>query len=72
MTTTTINGDKLSKIEYLYGTTDIVPMDEAFRTERIQNLENNLNSLIHEHYLGRDTQRINAILKAIDFYREFQ
>ena len=54
---------------YLYGEGVEVPeIDSYVIVRRIELLKEHLDDLMEEHYLERDTEKVRAILKAIDFW----
>lgn len=67
-----INKRNLSKTEYLYGTKDIENIPEEFINYRISLLNKHLAELFKEHYMIRDTERINKIVKAIKFWQNIK
>lgn len=59
---------KLSN-DYLYGENIEVPeIDNYVIARRIELLKEHLEDLIEVYYMDRDTERIRAVLKAIDFW----
>ena len=64
--------NSLSKTEYLYGTKDIEHIPEEFIEYRIRKLDEHLKKLLNVHYLDRDTNRINKVLKAINFWKNIK
>lgn len=61
---------KLNKQEYLYGQYIIVPkVPEEVANERIRLLDKNLHQLLDINYRKRDNVRVNAVMKAIDFWK---
>lgn len=62
---------KLNKQEYLYGQNIIVPLVPIeVANERIRLLNKNLNQLLEVNYRERDNIRVNAVMKAIDFWKD--
>lgn len=57
------------KTEYLYGVDVIVPdIPKNVIDERVVLLNSNLTKLLSVGYLKRDQVRVNAVLKAINFW----
>ena len=54
---------------YLYG--EVIPpqIPQEIITKRIEILNINLHKLLNENYKDRDYQRIDAIMKAIKFWK---
>jgi len=66
------NTKKVSKVEYLYGKSNILKIDkvpEKLIKQRIKILNEHLSEMLDVHYTKRDTNRINAVLKAISFWK---
>ena len=51
--------------DYLYGTDDVPTIPQDVIDARIALLRANLAKVLAEHYLTRDANRANSILKAI-------
>jgi len=58
-----------AKTKYLYGEVMPEPIKDEIINNRINLLNNNLSELLKVHYTVRDDQRINDILKAINFWK---
>jgi hypothetical protein len=54
--------------EYLYATSDVPQIPQEVIDERIRLLNENLERLLEVHWLRRDSARVNAVLKAINFW----
>lgn len=58
----------MHKNEWLYGTVDVPEIDNYVIARRIEILKEHLDDLIEVYYMDRDSERIRAVLKAIDFW----
>jgi len=61
--------EKMTKTEYLYGTYDVPKVPKELIEQRLSILDDTLEKLLSVHYISRDSYRINAILKAINFWK---
>jgi len=57
------------KTKYLYGGVTPEPIKDEIINNRVNLLNNNLSELLKVHYTVRDDQRINDVLKAINFWK---
>ena len=58
--------------DYLYGEgVDVPDIDSYVIMRRIELLKEHLEDLIEVYYMDRDTERIRAVVKAIDFWTSF-
>ena len=60
----------MTKTEYLYGDHKPEPVSEEFIEKRITLLRKNLDELLNEDWRSRDTARVYAVVKAINFWRK--
>ncbi len=55
--------------QYLYGEdVEIEPIPNELLVRRLEALNDNLRELLTKHYFDREEMRINAVVKAIDFW----
>ncbi len=55
--------------QYLYGEdAEIEPIPNELLVRRLEALNDNLRELLTKHYFDREEMRINAVIKAIDFW----
>lgn len=60
----------MNKQEYLYGKDVSVPkIPEEVANERLRLLDKNLHDLLDVGYLKRDNLRVNAVMKAMKFWK---
>ena len=60
----------MTKTEYLYGTEEVPMIPEEIIEKRISILNKNLEKLLKVSYMEREQERVNKILKAINFWKE--
>ena len=54
---------------YLYGTEEeVMEIPEEVIVRRVELLRANIDELLKVHYFERDNERINKVLKAIEFW----
>jgi len=65
------NENQKKKTEYLYGEgVHVEPIPQEVIDYRIKMLNFHLTKLLEVDMMERDSARINAVLKAIDFWRD--
>jgi len=60
----------MTKTEYLYGTEEVPMIPKEIIEKRINILNRNLEKLLKVSYMKREQERINKILKAINFWKD--
>ncbi len=55
--------------KYLYGDADVSNIPQDIIDERVTALNVESKKLLDQHYLERDSERLNTILRAIDFWQ---
>lgn len=69
-TYTTLDGDKLSQQNYLYGDfgDDLPEIPAEVSVRRLEALKEHLHVLLEHTYHTRDSDRVSAVLKAIKYW----